>query len=76
MGAPRVYPEAGKPFTTRIRPEARAAAERVARRQGRSLGRIVADALELYVAAADPGFDPFVTGPEATPALFEHAQAS
>lgn len=76
MGAPRVYPQAGEPFTTRIRNEAREAAEQLARSQGRSLGRVVADALELYVAAHDPDFDPFVTGPERTAVLFEHAKAS
>lgn len=77
MGAPQVYRPAGSVLSTRIRDEARAALERIAQLQGRSLSRVVADAVELYAAAIDDEYEPLVTGPaDPPPALFEHAQAS
>lgn len=62
MPAPRTYPNDESVYTpTRVRVAARDAAEKYAAKRDTTVARVMADALELFLAAQVDRFEPVLT---------------
>lgn len=58
MGRRSTYGRPAKPITATVRPVAVDALRAESERQGRSIARLAADAIEEYLAARVDGFEP------------------